>query len=435
MPKSKIYKNLPSLQSLQPSWHQRIWPWIVAHKVQILVFFGTLVVLFFRRPDAILNAQFWAEDAEWFQRAVLNNFSPATLIDPYAGYLTFFQRFVAMLSFVVPLELSPLFFNLAALFVQALLPVYLWSKRVDFIPTRLKIFITVIYVLLPYSQEVHANLTNSQWYLALLLFVLIFIKESQHWSVRLIDGFFALAASLSGPFSILLVPVVALEAWRTKKMKRVYYIVLFGAVVQVAVILLTRRSEHSDIGYSVTTFLQIVGGQAFASGLFGMWSLGFFFSKPWIAPIIAVLGAQLLTLVFVKSNYVMRYFIYFSSIIFLTALTTNLGTPPGSTWWYFFTTVGFGGRYYLLFHLAVFISLGWVLLSKRFWLWLRFVAFGVLALAFAIGVPNDFVHQPYKDFHYQDYMKQFRQLPPGTKFEIPVNPGGQAWKAVIVTPK
>ncbi len=414
------------------AWSRKLLSFLGAHRVQILIFCGALVVLFFRRPDALTNAQFWAEDAKWFADAVNGGFSIAPFFEPYAGYMTLIQRLIGWFAGLFPLEFSPLIFNLCALGIQALPVVYLWSKRTDYVPTRLKVLITAVYVLLPYTQEIHANVTNVQWFLAITLFLLLFIKESKNKVVRFIDRFFILVGSLSGPFSILLLPIVAVEAWRTKKILPRYYIVAFGALVQILCVLLTRETHGEvNIGYSFTMLFQIVGGQVFGSGLFGAEALAFFYSKPWIAPVVAVLGLQLLIYVFIKSGYVLRYFLIFAFMIFGASLMSTLGTPPGYSWWYYFTTEAFGGRYYFIPHLAVFVALSWLLLTQvKVSLLLRITAGVVLLLSFFIGIPRDFRHDPFKDFQYRAHIRQFKQLKPGESMAIPVNPG-EGWHASL----
>ena len=427
MAKSKINRPQPPVP-VPPL--TRVVAFVRAHRIQLVVFFSALFVLFLRRPDALLNAQFWAEDAKWFSEAVNSHYSLANFFAPYAGYLTLIQRIIAWISGAFPLEYSPLVFNLCAMGVQALVLVYLWSKRTDFITTKMKIFLSVIFVLLPYTEEIHANVTNAQWFMGLLLFLILFMREASTTAMRVVDRSIVVVASLSGPFAIFLTPILAFDAWRSKKIPFNYYLVAGGAAVQFLCLLLTREPYgETHIGYSVTKFFQIVGGQVFGSGLFGYQALEFFLSKPWIAPVTAVLGLQLMLFVFVKSNMIMRYFILFASFIFGAALVSTLGTPPGMTWWYYFTTEAFGGRYYLFLHLAVYVALGWVVLTKvKVHLLLRMAAAFVLLLSLWIGVPHDFRHRPYKDFHYKSYIKKYHQLKPGESIAVPVNPG-EFWHA------
>jgi len=406
------------------------WQWLGQHKVQLIVFFAALVVLFFRRPDALMNAQFWAEDAKWFSEAVNSGNSLMNFFHPYAGYFTSVQRLIAFIADFFPLSLSPLIYNLCALSVEALVLVYLWSDRVKFATKEMKVFLSFVLICLPYSEEIHANVTNAQWYLGMLVFLILFMDEPRHWLMKRIDNFLVLLGSLSGPFAIFLMPILIFDAIRKRRIPLNYYLIAFGAVVQVLCLHFTRPAAgDTNMGYSVTTFFQIIGGQVFGSGLFGYHSLSWFFHKPWIAPVVGLLGIQLLIYVLVKASWTLRYFIIFAAMLFAAALVSTLGTPPNMTWWYYFTTEAFGGRYYVMLHLAVFIALGWLVLTKvHVQLWLRAGAGIVLALAFLIGVPHDFEHRPYIDFTYKAYIRQYEQLKPGQSIAVPVNPG-EFWHA------
>ncbi|HUC89530.1 MAG TPA: hypothetical protein VMR45_01905 [Patescibacteria group bacterium] len=432
MPKSKVSNPSSFLRpSLLSEMLHGVYSFTKEHKIQLFVFFGALLVFFFRRPDAILNAQFWAEDAKWFSEVVNTNNSLLNFIHPYSGYLTTIERLVGWIAGFFPLQISPLIYNLSALSIQALVLVYLWSKRADFVSKEMKVLLSFAYVCLPYTEEIHANITNSQWYLAILLFLLMFIKESSNVYVKYIDRFIILVASLSGPYSIFLMPILIFESLRKKKILTKYYIVAAAAVIQLLCLALTRNAQGANIGYSVTFFFQIIGGQVFGSGLFGTEAWTFFMSKPWIAPVAGVLGIEMMIYVFIKASYVMRYYIAYCSMVFGAALVSVIYLPPNMSWWYYFTTEAFGGRYYMLIHTAVFVTLGWLLLTKtKVNILLRIAAGIILALSFAIGVPRDFEYRPYKDFEYKAYTQEYYKLKRGESLNIPVNPG-EGWQATI----
>ncbi len=426
-------KPSPLDKPLEAPFPRKFLSWIKDHRIQILVFLAAFLVLFFRRPDALLNAQFWSEDAIWFSDAYNSGYSLLTLNDPYVGYLTVIQRLIALFSGFFPLELTPLVFNLCALGFQALVLVYLWSRRTNFISTEMKIFITFVYLCLPYTQEMHANVTNVQWYLSLILFLLLFMKESENIIVRWIDRFLVLVGSLSGPFSIFLLPIVIFEAWRTKKIRPHYYLVLFGALMQLGYILFT-RDVYKDIemGYNLITLLEIGGAQVFGAGLFGEQAVGFFLRESWVSPLIAIIGFLMVTYVFIRSSFVMRYFLLFGSFIFASSLISALDIT-GAVWWQLFKTEAFGARYFFVLHLGVFIALGWLVGSKlAIPVLLRIGAAIVLGLSFLLGVPKDFVYSPYIDFKYKAQIRAFELSPAGAQTAVPaVNPGG-VWPGAVL---
>ena len=42
-----------------------------------------------------------------------------------------------------------------------------------------------------------------------------------------------------------------------------------------------------------------------------------------------------------------------------------VGKIPANNWWSLFTTVNFGGRYYFIAHIAVYMVLLWLIFSKN----------------------------------------------------------------------
>ena len=75
----------------------RLRAWWIAPNLNGWVFLFIGIGLFLRNPNALLNAQFWAEDGAIFllQHDVLGF---AALIEPYMGYLHTVQRIVAAIS-------------------------------------------------------------------------------------------------------------------------------------------------------------------------------------------------------------------------------------------------------------------------------------------------------------------------------------------------
>src|SRR5262245_65861053 len=133
---------------------------------QAAVFLASLLILFLRRPDVLLNAQFYAEDGtRWFAEAY--HFGWRCLSIPESGYLQTASRVVALLSLTSPFALAPLVMNLCSLIVQ-IIPINLFlSSRFNSISLKIRLVGCVLYLSLPNSFEVHANTTNMQWHLAL----------------------------------------------------------------------------------------------------------------------------------------------------------------------------------------------------------------------------------------------------------------------------
>ena len=85
----------------------------------LFVFLTAAAIVVSRRPDALSDPQFFAEDgAVWFPDAY--NFGFRCLVLTHGGYLHTLTRLVALLSVLFPFTAAPLVMNLCALFVQVL---------------------------------------------------------------------------------------------------------------------------------------------------------------------------------------------------------------------------------------------------------------------------------------------------------------------------
>src|SRR5258707_11015955 len=77
------------------------------------------LLLVLRRPDAITNPQFWAEDGPVFFFGQISHTGLSALMVPYAGYLLGVPRLVAAFAALFPASSAPLIFNLFALAIAA----------------------------------------------------------------------------------------------------------------------------------------------------------------------------------------------------------------------------------------------------------------------------------------------------------------------------
>ena len=130
---------------------------------RLIILCALLVVaaIISRRPDAIFHAQFWAEDgAVWF--ATDYNFGILHALSlPQNGDFQTFPRLAAALAMLFPLRRAPLVMNLLAVFVQALPPIFLLTRRFAYVGSqRVRLLMGILLIAVPTSYEVHANVTN-----------------------------------------------------------------------------------------------------------------------------------------------------------------------------------------------------------------------------------------------------------------------------------
>jgi hypothetical protein len=179
------------------------------------IFLAALVLLGSRRPDAILNPQFYAEDGRVFFQDAYNLGWRAALLHPYGGYFHAVPRLVSALALLAPLYLAPPVLNLVALSLQPTPVNLLLSPRSagwgDF---RMRSLTAGPYVALPNCGELTANMTNSQRSLALIALLLLAASPPRRKWAGLIQGLFLLLFGLAGPYCIFLFPIAGVMARR-----------------------------------------------------------------------------------------------------------------------------------------------------------------------------------------------------------------------------
>lgn len=222
----------------------------------LLVVFGGFAVLVLRRPETFLRPQFVYEDGrEFYLRALLEG--PGSIAQPYAGYLHLVPRLVSLLETAVPVALAPLVGNAIALLIVAGVSAFVASDHVAAaIPDRRRRWVLAAFLLvLPSAEMPLGSITFIQFYLAIFLLAAV-ISVPSLWVFVAV-----LAASLTGPFALLLLPVFLLRWWarRDGPSRGLLLAAGAGAVVQLAELLANGRPG----GHSTTdplTVVQILGG-------------------------------------------------------------------------------------------------------------------------------------------------------------------------------
>ena len=90
---------------------------------------------------------------------------------------------MADLGLLVPLGRLPLLFVLVAVPVQVMPAALVASRRfATLVPSfSVRLLLALTYLLIPNSAEVNSNLTNAQWHLALLAFMVVVADEEGRW--------------------------------------------------------------------------------------------------------------------------------------------------------------------------------------------------------------------------------------------------------------
>jgi hypothetical protein len=394
--------------------------------LQAIVFLVAFLIVFSRRPDAILNAQFYAEDGRvWYLDAY--NFGLRSLFIPHTGYLQTLSRIVAHLALLFPLSLAPLVMNLCAIVVQ-ILPVNVFlSSRFSGIPLRVRLLGSLMYLAIPNSAEVHANITNGQWHLGLAACLVLLARPASAWGWRIFDGVVLVMISVSSPLGVLLVPVAAAMWWKRRERWSAYSLALLvpGAIVDGLIALLSHQRQVGTIGATFSRFDAIFGRQVFLSSLLGknsqVWLLQLH-DLHLVEMIATVAGLAVLLYALRYGQIELKLFILFAYAVLALALVTPLVGTPDLPNWELMCGPGIDGeRYYFLSMLAFMASLVWMAGRRATPRVLRNFAVALLLL-FPIGVYQDWNLPAFEDLDFYYYADQFERAPAGTKIVIPINP-------------
>jgi hypothetical protein len=407
---------------------------------QSIVFAIGFLTVFSRRPDALLNAQFYAEDGSLFYRDAYQS-GLHSLLMTYSGYFHILLRLTALLAQLFPFAWAPLVMTMVGITAQVLPVNLFFSSRFSQISFPTRVLAGFIYLALPNSFEIDANLTNMHWHLGLLACLVLLAQPARTRAWQAFDAVVLVLTSLSSPLGALLLPVAAGVWWKRADSASVasFAFLLPGAAMQTISVLLhwrARQAPHYGFtgqavlnfgpnGANIHYFAAIMGRQVFLSSLVGL------NTQKWILLLHYVSVVEVLcTLVgFAFLLYALRYaptelkfFILFAGAALALALLNPLAGPPDHAQWYWLCTPGCGNRYYFLLMLAFLATLIWVASRRAAPRILRSFALTLLLLL-PVGIYRDWHYPPFVDFRFKEFAKAFERIPPGSRFIIPINPG------------
>lgn len=391
-----------------------------------------MAVVVMRRPDAILDPQFWAEDGKiWFANAH-NLGALHSLLLPQNGYLQTLSRLVAAVAVHLPMQWAPLVFNLVAIAVQVLPVLLLNSARGRALVPSLaaRLVLGLLYIAQPYTAEVHANLTNAQWHLAVSAALVCCFDGWKAGRQAVFDVVLLALSCLSGPFCILLLPCVAWLAYRRRDRRTTWLLalVLVGACVQLALAVPQMGVSRAvgPLGATWEGFLRISGGQIVLAGLLGDAWRHVYLLPAWreaaVLPLIATaVGAGVLARAVRSGGDAAISFMAFTSLAFIAALLSpQLSTTAQ---WVTWEVPHAGERYSFLPILGFYAALLCVAGRDRLPL-ARWLAVGMLACVVLVAIPASWRIRPFEDFAYRQHADDYAEAQPGDVVRIPINPAG-----------
>lgn len=408
--------------------------WSPAVQLSLFALIAALVVAS-RWPDVVLHANFWGEDG-WYWYPDARALGWAALLKPWTGYLQTVSRLVALAAQPFPLAWAPTIFAAAAISIQVGAATYLVSDRMSAAsPSQpARVLFALIYLLLPDSAEVYANLTNVQWHLAFFAFLVLASTPAQGWRGAALDAAVLLLSGLSGPFSLFLAPVAVLRAWHDRNRTTFWRaaVVLGCCVVQVGFLAASDRAPASAsmLGARPGRLVAILATRVVLSALVGrhgtLGVLGLWMWRSHLLPVLATGGGLALTvLACVRGSSLVRWGLLAAGLSLAAALISPVPLTGWAKPWVMLTNPDHCARYFVLPMLA-WVGVLFTLAADRN-LMLRGGAICLLGLLL-IELPGDWHLPPISATHARtDFVARataFAAAPSGTRMEFPVNPPG-----------
>lgn len=405
---------------------KKLFRFLDAHPIYnlLLVFVLGVIVLFLRRPDALLTPQFWAEDGKFWYGEAYTNGSLHSLLSPYAGSSQFAMRIAGSLSTILPFRSVPLFFTLVALIIKIIPLLLIHSQRFSKIlkDNLAKWLITIFYLFMANGSETHLNLTNIGWHLSLIAFLILIAPSTKKKFWQVFDITVLSVAALTGPFTFFLaVPAIIqhyLERSRDSLLKLV--VISAGFIVQLMIFLFTGLAERGTgidtLQPSAPLLIQIIGKRIFGVTLFGN-DIALRQYGTLSILLLLCFCASMLIYAFVKGPRNLKLFIAFTWL----SLAASLASPAMSGSWKV-QLLAINDRYWFLPSISFAVSLIWIIREKKAYLSFKVGAMLCVAMIFAVSVPRSFRYKQLEDQKFSSYANQFMHLDAGENLCIPVNP-------------
>ena len=390
-------------------------------KWQLFVFACVIVAIYSREPSLFTHAQFFAEDGRnWYAEAYnLGWFH--SLEELQVGYFCVVQRLGAAVSLWVPLKFAPLVMALIGMVVQWLPVAILLSPRCcQLAPLTTRILFAALYLELPNAGEIHVVLTNTMWHLALAAILLAVSSAPKGWFGRFFDSVVMLLAGLSGPFCILITPIVFIFWWLRRQSWSLVILAISAGSMSAQVLLLMRyggeRAVHI-LGATPQLFVRIVGGNVFGGAMLG--GHKFAVLLPFgVLLVIFVGGVGICAYCLRHASLELKLVVVFCWALLLAGLRSPLVFESLPLW----QTLAFSGdsRYWFFGSLAFVWASSWCALQARA---RPFRLAGTLVLScMLVGLLTGWRYKAYPDEHFDFYVQQVQNAKPGQHVIIPIVP-------------
>jgi hypothetical protein len=400
----------------------------------LAVFAASFALSFARSPSALLHPVLFAEDGTvWFQNAYDRGWS-AALFQPHTGYLQTFPRVIADFGLLVPLGSVPFFFALVAIIVQVLPAVVFCSARFSaLVPSlAMRAAFGALYLLVPNAIEVNVNLTNAQWHLGLLAFVVVIAQPSTAVLWAVFDVFVLVLSGLTGPFCLALAPIELFFSWRRRSRSSVLasVIVLGCAITQLVELSKASRGVLGPLGANIDRLIEILGGQVATTAVLGPrvlahWQNGAYFLI-WSVGALAVACVPVLAAL-VRAPAELKAINVFAGLVLGASLLTPVASETQQQWLVLAHDPGI--RYWLFPVLVLLIDIAWCALVIRVRV-LRVIAVALFTTTCVLALPSGFVIPAHARVDWGRQVAAFEALAPRHAYRFTIDPA--RWHMVLI---
>jgi hypothetical protein len=391
--------------------------------LQACIFAVSFLLVFSRRPDALLYPQFYGEDGViWYTDAYYLGWFRPFLI-PHTGYLQTLPRLAAALALIFPLGFAPLIMNCIGMGLQGL-PVNLLLSRVckGWSSLSARSAMAFVYLVLPNTTELNVSITEGQWHLALISSLLALGTPPKSKLLFLTEGLCILLCGLTGPFCIILLPIAFVTWLKRRDLWRLTAIGITAITSAIQLICLlqgaaTERSTMS-LGASFLLFCRMLLAQVYFGAIYG--ANGALHRSSTYVYSFVILGTAVLMYCAWKAQLELKLFIAYAMMIFTASLRSPMASYDHPQW--LVMAGAWGVRYWFFPMLAFAWCLVWCATSNGVWFF-RALSIACLAI-FCLHIPRNWKYPQYPDLHFQTYARAFAQAPAGATVSIPICPEG-----------
>jgi len=280
--------------------------------------------------------------------------------------------------------------------------------------------LAAIYIALPNTREIYIVATNTQWHLALAAALVAFAGSPQTWRGRLFDVALLLLASFTGPYCIVLAPMLLCFWWRRRQSWTAVLFALtsIAACTQIALLHGTHRVQGA-LGATPEAFLRMLGGHVIACALLGSYSFASLAPLTLIVPA-ALGGFCIASYCFRFANLDWKLFLIYCAGLFAASLASPLAAGDKRAW--DLLIIDNSARYWFFPMLAFVWSAVWCAVYGRNRLF-KIAGMGIL-LIMPVGIVRDWNYQPYPEDHFAASVVRMEEAKAGDRVVIPVMPDG-----------